>query len=320
MEVQAQPAPPQAQASQQIDDILFTDVEAPSPFDPDGLQGVTFDEEVPSLIDPITPEKMPEPEFASFVPGPAVAASPTPSSEGSSLMNDHRENEEFTNASKFSLLYYRQFFHVDTDDVKLRIMKSIMPMSDGFLEAVAPNPDLYGPIWITSTLIFAVGAAGNFASYLSHDVAEIPVDGIGDDFANLDTATILPGWSYDFRKLTQASVMIWGYTSLVPLGLYMFLWFYAESTIDLLLLVCLWGYSLSIFIPTAVLCIINIELLRWLFVMSAFASSASVIVSNLQCRIQDRLPEGNKAKIVLAVLVGIHLLISLAFKVYFFEY
>ena len=43
-----------------------------------------------------------------------------------------------------------------------------------------------------------------------------------------------------------------GYISLVPLGLYFFLWFYADSTIDLLLLVCLWGYSLSIFIPTAV--------------------------------------------------------------------
>jgi len=69
-----------------------------------------------------------------------------------------------------------------------------------------------------------------------------------------------------------------------------------------------------------VLCIVNSELLRWLFVLAACGSSGSVIVANLQGRLQDRLPEGNKAKIVLAVLVGIHVLISFAFKVYFFEY
>jgi len=287
------------------DDILFNeDLEAPSPFDT-GLQDLTFDEEVPSLLEPSAP-KLAEPEFASFVPG-AAPASPPPSSEGVSLMDDYRQNDEFVNASKFSILYYRQFFDVDTDEVKGRVMKSIMPMSDGFLEAVAPNPDLYGPFWISATLIFAVGAAGNFASWLSHDVTELE-------------GGLPVGWSYDFRKITQGAVMIWGYISLVPLGLYFFLWFYADSTIDLLLLVCLWGYSLSIFIPTAVLCIVNSELLRWLFVLAACGSSGSVIVANLQGRLQDRLPEGNKAKIVLAVLVGIHVLISFAFKVYFFEY
>jgi len=219
------------------DDILFNeDLEAPSPFDT-GLQDLTFDEEVPSLLEPSAP-KLAEPEFASFVPG-AAPASPPPSSEGVSLMDDYRQNDEFVNASKFSILYYRQFFDVDTDEVKGRVMKSIMPMSDGFLEAVAPNPDLYGPFWISATLIFAVGAAGNFASWLSHDVTELE-------------GGLPVGWSYDFRKITQGAVMIWGYISLVPLGLYFFLWFYADSTIDLLLLVCLWGYSLSIFIPTAV--------------------------------------------------------------------
>jgi len=287
------------------DDILFSeDLEAPSPFDT-GLQDLTLDEEVPSLLEHSAP-KLAEPEFASFVPG-AAPTSPPPSSEGVSLMDDYRQNDEFVNASKFSILYYRQFFDVDTDDVKGRVMKSIMPMSDGFLEAVAPNPDLYGPFWISATLIFAVGAAGNFASWLSHDVTELE-------------GGLPVGWSYDFRKITQGAVMIWGYISLVPLGLYFFLWFYADSTIDLLLLVCLWGYSLSIFIPTAVLCILNSELLRWLFVLAACGSSGSVIVANLQGRLQDRLPEGNKAKIVLAVLVGIHVLISFAFKVYFFEY
>merc|ERR1712166_1693309 len=85
------------------DDILFNeDLEAPSPFDT-GLQDLTFDEEVPSLLEPSAP-KLAELEFASFVPG-AAPASPPPSSEGVSLMDDYRQNDEFVNASKFRSRY-----------------------------------------------------------------------------------------------------------------------------------------------------------------------------------------------------------------------
>ena len=33
-------------------------------------------------------------------------------------------------------------------------------------EEVAPNPDLYGPFWVSTTLVFSMAAAGTFANYL----------------------------------------------------------------------------------------------------------------------------------------------------------
>ena len=36
------------------------------------------------------------------------------------------------------------------------------------LNKIRPNPDLYGPFWITSTLIFTIAISGNILSFLSN--------------------------------------------------------------------------------------------------------------------------------------------------------
>eukprot|EP00656_Telonema_subtile_P042714 TRINITY_DN4853_c0_g1_i1.p1 TRINITY_DN4853_c0_g1~~TRINITY_DN4853_c0_g1_i1.p1 ORF type:complete len:247 (-),score=53.19 TRINITY_DN4853_c0_g1_i1:178-918(-) len=201
-----------------------------------------------------------------------------------------------------SILYYRQYFDVDTEDVKARVLKALRPMSDTFIEDVAPNPDMYGPFWISATLVFVTAAAGNFASYLSHDHTQVQ-----------------QVWAYDFRKVTQAALLIWGYITLVPFLVYSYLW-YRTEVIDLLLLVCLWGYSLVIFIPTAAVCMAPSEMIRWLAVMGAFAFSSAVLTGNLRGKLKDRLPEGNSADSLLGGVLFVNFLVCIVFKVYFFEF
>eukprot|EP00002_Diphylleia_rotans_P018827 TRINITY_DN3645_c0_g1_i1.p1 TRINITY_DN3645_c0_g1~~TRINITY_DN3645_c0_g1_i1.p1 ORF type:complete len:225 (-),score=31.57 TRINITY_DN3645_c0_g1_i1:19-693(-) len=67
----------------------------------------------------------------------------------------------------WQLAYYQLFFNVDTEDVLWRILHSMIPYSDRFYQSIERNPDLYGPFWISTTLIFAIGVAGNFGSYLA---------------------------------------------------------------------------------------------------------------------------------------------------------
>ena len=61
----------------------------------------------------------------------------------------------------------QKYFEVDYDDVKQRIYNSIIPFNPNFLEVSQNSPDLYGPIWIYTTLIFVIAAAGSLTKYLN---------------------------------------------------------------------------------------------------------------------------------------------------------
>ncbi|EHA8589281.1 hypothetical protein COCNU_scaffold008850G000030 [Cocos nucifera] len=59
---------------------------------------------------------------------------------------------------------YTPYFNVDTDIVVGRLISSVYPMND-FTRKIDGNPDLYGPIWISTTLVFMLAAVGNHATF-----------------------------------------------------------------------------------------------------------------------------------------------------------
>ena len=56
----------------------------------------------------------------------------------------------------------------DRAEVLERTKMSLIPIKRDFIESIKTNPDFYGPFWILTTIIFLLGSAGNFASYLMH--------------------------------------------------------------------------------------------------------------------------------------------------------
>ncbi|XP_023272330.1 protein YIPF1-like, partial [Seriola lalandi dorsalis] len=54
--------------------------------------------------------------------------------------------------------YYQQFFDIETHHVKERIIGSVLPWpGKNFIQVyLRRNPDLYGPFWICTTLVFAI--------------------------------------------------------------------------------------------------------------------------------------------------------------------
>ncbi|KAL0452817.1 UNVERIFIED_CONTAM: hypothetical protein Slati_1259800 [Sesamum latifolium] len=142
----------------------------------------------------------------------------------------------------FSISSYTQFFNVDTDIVLNRLISSLYPTTGDFVNKIDANPDLYGLVWISTTLVFAIASLGNCATYLMQ--------------RRSDHSTL---WTFDVNYLNVAAGAIYGYALIVPLGYY-FVLQYLGSSVSLIRFWCLWGYSLFIFILTSVSSGLNIAI------------------------------------------------------------
>ncbi|KAH0470461.1 hypothetical protein IEQ34_000184 [Dendrobium chrysotoxum] len=163
----------------------------------------------------------------------------------------------------FSISSYQPYFNVDTDIVFDRLVGAVYPM-DGFCTKVDANPDLYGPVWISTTLVFLLSALGNCATYLMKNGNKPEI-----------------AWNFDVNYVNWAASVIYGYVLAVPASFY-FLLRYFGSNAGLVQLWCIWGYSLSIFIPTALLLVIPFEILKWIIILFAGSASAYFIALNLK--------------------------------------
>lgn len=198
----------------------------------------------------------------------------------------------------FNILSYRPYFDVDTMDVTNRIKDSLVVNAD-FIEKTSHNPDMYGPFWICSTLIFVTASLGNFAAFLSYK-----------------SKTATGHWHYDINLMSRAALLFYGYVGLVPLALY-FLLKYLGVVSGLIQLWCLYGYSLFVFIPASFLSVLPWEIVRWLVVGAASFMSAIFVGGNIRSQIKSA------SERWLAIVMGtvvLHLALGLVLKLYFFTY
>ncbi|XP_057866774.2 uncharacterized protein LOC131074220 isoform X2 [Cryptomeria japonica] len=197
----------------------------------------------------------------------------------------------------FSIASYRPYFNIDTYDVVERTMATLYAQRGDFLEKIQHNPDLYGPAWISTTLVFMVTALGNYASYLSYGQGKHTKD-----------------WYYDINYVSWAAFVIYGYICLVPLGYY-FLLKYLSIPTSFVQLCCLCGYSLFIFIPSSLLLIFPTEFLRWTVIILAGIASSWFLAFNLRSYIMTM---SDKWATVVASAFAIQLCLALTIKFCFF--
>ena len=70
--------------------------------------------------------------------------------------------------SVFTVEYYQPLFDVETSEVGLRLLQSVKPYpTSAFFTLTRSNPDLYGPFWIYSTLVFVIAVASNLSRYIA---------------------------------------------------------------------------------------------------------------------------------------------------------
>ncbi|CAJ0947208.1 unnamed protein product [Ranitomeya imitator] len=202
--------------------------------------------------------------------------------------------------------YYQTFFDVDTYQVLDRIKGSVLPIPGrNFVRLyVRSNPDLYGPIWICATLIFTITISGNLSNFFLHWGK--------------------PQYHYvpEFRKVSIAATAIYAYAWLVPLALWGFLsWRHSKVmsmvSYSFLEIVCVYGYSLFIYIPTSILWIAPSEILRWVLMSLAMCLSGAVLMLTFWPAVRE-----DNRKIAISTLVAImslHVLLAVGCGQYFFD-
>ncbi|KAG1968169.1 protein YIPF2 [Pimephales promelas] len=255
-------------------------------------------------------------DLLSSNPGASTLSISTPAAEEvkvdlSDDEDNQQESSELLGGEKqtggfWTFEYYQSFFNVDTLQVLDRIKGSVMPLPGrNFVKHhIRSNPDLYGPFWICVTLVFSVVISGNLSSFLSN---------VGD-----------PDYHYrpEFHRVSIAAVTVFLYAWLVPLGVWGFLTWRQSverqiSGYTFLETVCVYGYSLFIYIPTSILWTIPFNWLQWLLIVIAMVISGSVLVMTFWPAVRD--DTKLTAFATMAVIVSLHALLAVGCKLYFFQ-
>ncbi|EON96576.1 putative yip1 domain family protein [Phaeoacremonium minimum UCRPA7] len=196
----------------------------------------------------------------------------------------------------WSMSFYAQFFDVDTSAVLTRCWAALYPRAN-FLDVLEGNPDLYGPFWIATTVVFILFLGGTISSYLATT---------GEPFV------------YDFRLLSGAAGLIYGYTLVIPVALYLALRYFGSESANLLECWALYGYSNLIWIPVALISWSRIDILNWVFVAVGLGLSVSFILRNLYPVLSAT--DKQTSKILLIVVVALHVGLAIAIKILFFAH
>ena len=118
------------------------------------------------------------------------------------------------------------------------------------------NIDFYGPWWISTTLAFTLGAVSNAARYFELVMMQQLNSSGGmlqDDLQQEEqqAQSYAQSWHYDFHLLTAASSLCYTYAFLCPLLLWLYCK-YSRVNVRLAQLICVYGYSVTSFIPAIV--------------------------------------------------------------------
>lgn len=211
---------------------------------------------------------------------------------------------------------YKAYFDIDADDIVKRVRgvflnfykpdhfrNNVMgPMKSNELK----GPDLYGPFWITMTLIFFIGVTANVHNYVHrNDVEE---------------------FDYDINHLLHAATVLISFSLLLPT----LFWMTTQCCMGMRALqlvewICIYGYSLVPYIPAVFLSTIPVSIIAWITLGVATGVSCLMVLRNISPSLMASDTSsgiGGQSKgppIVLAIL-GCHVVFFLILKYSFFHY
>ncbi|MCJ1313477.1 hypothetical protein MMC25_007155 [Agyrium rufum] len=262
------------------------------------------------------------PNSRSNKPGPA------PPSSSSNPFSAPSTSTFSRKSYLWSLTFYAQFFDVDTSTVLARCLRALNPhplslsfrnyngggggAGANFLDTLDGNPDLYGPFWIATTVVFILFLTGTVSQYLAWK---------GEAH-----------FAYDFTLLSGAAGIVYGYTFVIPFGLWAVLkWFGGQGnpplggggpstgeSVSLMELWALYGYANLIWVPVALISWSPFPALNYVFVGVGFAISALFLVRNLWPAMG-----ATEAKISRVLVIGVivlHAALAVAIKFFFFKH
>lgn len=120
--------------------------------------------------------------------------------------------------------YYQQYFDVTTHDVLQRLLFSLIPFNDKLVQVIGESPDMYGPFWLYTTLIFLLAFSENLHNYIR----------LGYD-----------RFEYDFENVPHSFFTVYGVGFGVPLAISFTMKYIASTELKFREVTCIYGYSFS---------------------------------------------------------------------------
>lgn len=180
-----------------------------------------------------------------------------------------------------------------------------------YMERFIQNrPDLYGPFWVSTTLIFAVAIFSNIVAYSSH--SSKLSESAGDSYVannSLDSATLskLDEWHYSMDELNMTASLVMFHVILLPIFLWFMFWFRGcTKYYTLTETICAYGYSLSIYVPLAALLMIQVTFIRCIVLMVASLLSGLVLVMSFMPSVSSD-PRSGSSHFILVLIFAFQL-------------
>ena len=155
-----------------------------------------------------------------------------------------------------NLSFLQIYFDFETEEIIKRLIESLIPFNKNFINIVEKKPDLYGPFWIYTTLIFIVASAGSLTKYIQGATNE----------------------DYFQKFIPLAMSIIYGIGFCLPVIIKVLMYLFGSET-SFVLVLNIYAYSFSIYAPIFILCI-PLESLQWLLLFYAVLSSTCFLLLN----------------------------------------
>jgi len=210
--------------------------------------------------------------------------------------NDQKKDSAFSFFNLEKLLcifnFIKPYFKVKYNDIKTRVISSFIPLNNNFIKIANDNPDLYGPFWIYTTLIYVMAAGGALSYYFTNS-------------AN----------NYFQMFVPVAGSIIYTFGFGFPFALWICMKLF-KIDMKYVSLICLYGYSLTCLVPVLILCSTGFAWIQWLLLMYGICNSTAFVLINLW-NIINELEKKNKYTL-LGILAGGQFILFLILKFYFF--
>lgn len=191
--------------------------------------------------------------------------------------------------------WLKKYFQINSKDFFNRILLSFIPFNSKFYELVENSPDFYGPFWIYTTLIVLISSCGSLTRTIQ---------------GNRDT-------NFFQEFIPTASILIYFIGFGVPIFLALFTKIFGGK-LNIAPIICIYGYSYTIFLPITIVCSIPHELLQWILLAYAIFSSTSLIIMSISRSISS-VQKGKKIAVIVIICI-FQIIIFFVLKLYFFKH
>ena len=189
---------------------------------------------------------------------------------------------------------FKKYFQITSNDFILRFINSFIPFNNKFGNLIKNNPDLYGPIWIYTSLIILLSATGSLTRTIQ-----------GHNNKN---------FFQEFIPIAGSTIYIVGFGLPILITILMKVF---GIKLGFVHVICTYGYSFSIFLPISIICVIQYNYIQWIALIYAVFSSTSLLVVNYYKSMGDF--SRNKKSIIIGIVLLAQIGLLLFFKLYFFR-